>query len=183
MGFFSQFQSILPKSFLNVSMARMTGVYFALGRQFDDLKAAILDAQNQIFIDSATWSLPIYEAEFSIKLVDTSNTAARRNNVMAMSRGGIGATPAAITSVLQSYGYSTHIVETFGTYNITIQFNDFRGIPSNINDLQNLLARFFPGHLQLNWQYLFRHYGEFSPYLQSQMAQLTHQQLTTTLPT
>jgi hypothetical protein len=183
MGFYSQFQSILPKSFLNASMKRMTGVYSAVGRQFDYLKVAILDAQNQLFIDSATWSLPIYEAEFSIKLVDQSNTAARRNNVMAMSRGGIGATPAAITSVLQSYGYFTHIVESFGTYTITIQFTDFRGIPINVNDLKNLLTRFIPGHLQLNWQYLYRHYGEFAPYKQSQMAQLTHQQLTTTLPT
>lgn len=182
MGFFDWISGILPKSFLNSSLVNANGIYKAIARQFDDLKASSLDAQNQLFIDSATWQLPVYEAEFSIQLIDQSNTAARRNNVMAMSRGGIGATPASIKSVLQSYGYSTNIVESFGTYTITIQFTDVRGIPSNINDLQALLYRFIPGHLHLQWQYIYTQHQELKPFTYQQMQGHTHQYYQTQLP-
>ncbi|MEC0231279.1 putative phage tail protein [Paenibacillus alba] len=183
MAFLDFFKNILPISFLSNSFQNSTGMYKSLARQFDDLKAAILDGCDQLFIDTATWSLPIYEAEFAIQLVDQSNTAARRNNVMAMSRGGLGATPAAIKSILQAYGYSTNIVESFGTYTVTIQFVDTRGIPSNINDLQALMYRFIPGHLNLTWQFIYTIHYELEPFTHAQMEGRTYAYYETQLPT
>lgn len=184
MGFYDWICGILPKSFLNSTLFNWTGLYKASARQLDDLKAAIIDGQNQLFIDSATWMLPVYEAEFAIKLVDESSTAARRNNIMAMSRGGIGATPAAITGVLQSYGYATNIVENFAGYTVTIQFTDTRGIPSNINDLKALMTRFVPGHLQLQWQYIYTQYQELNGHFTyAQLQGHTYDYYKTQLPT
>lgn len=183
MGFFDWISGILPKSFLNSTLINMTGMYKAIARQFDDAKAAILDGQNQLFIDSATYMLPVYEAEFAIQLVDQSSTEARRNNVMAMSRGGLGATPAAIKSVLQAYGYATNIVENFAGYTVTIQFTDTRGIPPNINDLQTLMTRFVPGHLKLQWQYIYTQYRELNgKYTYNQMKGHTYDYYKTQLP-
>ena len=183
MKFLDFFKSILPPSFLSSKMAIMTGAYSALGRQFDDLEAAIIDGQNQLFIDSATWKLPVYEAEFGIKLTDTTvSDSARRNNVMAMSRGGLGATPAALKSVLQSYGYATNIAENYAGYTFTIQFIDTRGIPPNIGDLQALMTRFVPAHLQLQWQFIYTQYRELTSFTYGQMSARTYEYLTTQLP-
>lgn len=184
MGFFDWISGILPKSFLNSSFKNATGMYKTIANRFDDLKASILDSQNQLFIDSATWALPIYEAEFAIHLIDQSNTAARQNNVMAISRGGLGATPTAITNVLLSYGYATQIVENFAGYTVTIKFTDTRGIPSNINDLQALMTRFIPGHLQIVWQYIYTQYRELNGnYTYTRMQGHTYEYYKTQLPT
>lgn len=185
MAFIDFFQRILPKSFLSKTFLNAWGIYQAIAVQFDDLKAGILDGQNQLFIDSVTWQLPVYESEFGIKLIDQSNTQARRNNVMAMSRGGLGANPGTITNVLQSYGYATQIVEDFPNYKVTIKFTDFKGVPSNINDLKALMTRFIPGHLQLNWAYLYNLYSDYEgKYTWGQMptSGLTWQDVMTKLP-
>ncbi|MBL0387931.1 DUF2313 domain-containing protein [Tumebacillus sp. ITR2] len=183
MSFFDQIKRMLPRSFLNDSMRNMKGIYQSIALQVDDLDGAILDGQKQLFIDSATWALPIYEAEFAIKLVDQSNEVARRNNVMAMSRGGLGATPASITNVLKSYGYSTRILEDFSGYTVTIQFNDFRGVPPNLGDLQTLMTRFIPAHLQLKWSFIYTQHRELRSFTHAQMKSMTHDQLRTQLPT
>ncbi|NOV01338.1 putative phage tail protein [Paenibacillus planticolens] len=183
MKFFDFFQSILPGSFLHSAFKNTVGIYKAVGRQFDDLKAAVSEARDQLFIDSATYMLPVYEAEFAIQLLDKSNIPARRNNVMAMSRGGIGATSADLKSILQAYGYTTNIVEDFGNYKVTIQFTDVRGIPSNINDLKGLMSRFMPGHLRLEWQYIYTQYQEFQPFTHNKMRGFTHEYLRNQVPT
>jgi hypothetical protein len=183
MGFFDWMSGILPKSFLNGSLLNWTGLYKASARQLDDLKTVILSSQDELFIDSANTMLPVYEAEFAIQLIDQSNIAARRNNVMAMSRGGIGATPAAIQGVLQSYGYATNIVENYAGYTVTIQFTDTRGIPPNINDLKALMTRFIPGHLQLLWQYIYTQYRELNGnYTYAQFTGHTYDYYKTQLP-
>ncbi|KEO81028.1 putative phage tail protein [Tumebacillus flagellatus] len=182
MGFFDAIKRMLPRPFLNNSMRNMTGFYKSIGEQIDSLQEAVIDGQNQLFIDTATWALPIYEAEFAIKLVDQSNAVARRNNVMAMSRGGLGATPLSITNVLKAYGYSTQLLEDFAGYTITIQFNDFRGVPPNLGDLQTLMTRFIPAHLLLKWKFIYTQHRELRSYTHAQMKSMTHDTLRTQLP-
>ncbi|MFB6364463.1 putative phage tail protein [Paenibacillus elgii] len=150
MKFFEFFQRILPIAFLNGPNTK--GLYEAVAHQFDDLHAAIIEGQDQLFIDSATYMLPVYEAEFAIQRVDKSDALQdRRNNVMAMSRGGLGCTPEAILNVLKSYGYSCRINEDFANYQVTIQFTDVLGVPNNLGDLQSLMRRLIPAHLEVRY--------------------------------
>ncbi|SCW87031.1 hypothetical protein SAMN04487970_10855 [Paenibacillus tianmuensis] len=180
MKFFELFQRILPTSFLNGSNTR--GLYEAIARQFDELRAAILEGQDQLFIDSATYMLPVYEAEFAIIRVDQSDIQGRRNNVMAMSRGGLGSTPVVILNALKSYGYSCELIEDYANYRVKILFTDARGVPSNINDLQQLMNRLIPGHLELQWKFIYTQHRELMPFTHQQMKGHTHEYYKTKLP-
>lgn len=184
-GFYSFFQKILPKNFLNDTLINTVGIYKAIGRQFDDLKASILDTQDQFFVSTATWSLDQYEAEYGIKLVDGGTNAERQNNIMAKMRGGIGCNPTTIQNVLSSYGYNTQIIEDYANYQFTIKFIDFKGIPSNMGDLKLLLQPMIPAHLNVIYQYLYNTYGTFNgnyTYDQLENSGLSYQDLQTKLP-
>jgi hypothetical protein len=182
---YDEFVSWLPPSFLGQNAVTLKAFLFALGRQFDDLEAAVQDNQNQIFVQLASWALSNYEAEYGIKLVDGATDSARQNNVMAKMRAGQGATKAALQNILSAYGYSTNIDEDFANYQYTIQFTDFKGIPSNIGDLQALLTSMSPAHLKILYQYLYNVYSNFNgqyTYSQIETSALTYQQLQTQLP-
>lgn len=185
MGFYDDFISWLPPSFLNASEISKNAWYKALGRQFDDLETAIEDNQNQLFVTLASWALSNYEADYAIKLVDGGTDAERQNNIMAKMRSGQGSTPAALKNILSAYGYATEIDEDFSNYQFTIKFTDFKGIPSNMGDLQLLLQSMTPAHLKTLYQYLYNVYSNFNgqfTYAKIQASGLTYQQLQTQLP-
>ena len=182
MSYFDFFKQILPRTFLGDHLPNWAGLYKAVARQFDELEAAITSTRDQLYIDTATWALPIYEAEYAIRLVDKSNDQARRSNVLAMSRGGLGATSAALHTVLKSYGYETEILEDFANYTVTIRFTDFRGVPPNLNDLKELMRRFVPAHLVLVWSFKYTIHAELEAFTHQQLENMTHEQLETQLP-
>jgi len=185
MTWFDTFVSWLPPSFLGADAATQRAMLKAVGRQSDDLEAAIQDNQNQIFAQLATWALSNYEEEYGIKLVDGGTNAERQNNIMAKMRAGQGATPAALQNILSAYGYATQIVEDFPNYQFTIKFTDFKGVPSNMGDLQALLTSMTPAHLKTLYQYLYNTYASFNgkyTYAQIEASGLTYQQLQTQLP-
>lgn len=185
MAYFDDFVSWLPPSFLGADAVTMRAFLKALGRQFDDLEAAITDNQNQLLVQDATWALDNYEAEYAIKLVDGGTDPERRNNVMAKMRAGQGATPAALKSILSAYGYATQIDEDFPNYQFTIKFSDFKGVPSNMGDLKLLLQSMTPAHLKALYQYLYNVYSDFNgkyTYDQLKNGGKTYQQLQTQLP-
>lgn len=185
MAWFDTFVSWLPPSFLGPDSVTMKAFLKALGRQSDDLEAAILDTQNQLFIQLTTWAIPTYESEFAIKLVDGATDQARRNNIMAKNRAGQGVTPAALLNILSAYGYQCQINEDFPNYQFTIKFTDFKGIPPNMGDLQTLLTSITPAHLKMLFAYLYNVYsaidGKYT-YSQLDSSSLTYGQLPTTLP-
>lgn len=185
MAWYDTMTSWLPPSFLGTDAVTMKAFLKACGRQSDDLEAAILDNQNQLFAQLATWALSNYEEEYGIKLVDGATDSARQNNVMAKMRAGQGATPAALQNILSAYGYSTEIDETFANYQFTIKFTDFKGIPPNMGDLQTLLASMAPAHLQMLFAYLYNVYSNIDgKYTYSQLSSsgLTYGDLPTKLP-
>lgn len=185
MAWYDTFVSWLPSSFLGADAVTQKAFLKAIGRQSDDLEAAILDNQNQLFAQLASWSLPNYEEEYGIKLVDGATDSARQNNIMAKMRAGQGATPAALQNILAAYGYSTEIDEDFPNYQFTIKFTDFKGIPPNMGDLQTLLTSVTPAHLLTLYQYLYNVYSNIdSKYTYAQLASsgLTYGQLPTKLP-
>lgn len=186
MAWFDSFVSWLPPSFLGSDAVTLRAFLTAVGRQSDDLEAAILDNQNQLFAQLATWALSSYEEEYGIKLVDGATDSERENNVMAKMRAGQGATPAALENILSAYGYSTAINEDFPNYQFTIQFTDFKGIPSNMGDLQTLLSSAAPAHLKMLFAYLYNVYSNLDDnYTYSQLdgSGLTYGDLPTKLPT
>lgn len=185
MANYDDFVSWLPPSFLGEDAVTFNAFLKALGRQFDDLDAAIADNQNQIFMQLATWALSTYEAEFAIKLVDGATDSERQNNIMAKSRAGQGPTKAAFQNILSAYGYSTEIDEDFADYQFTIKFTDFKGIPPNMGDLQTLLSSMTPAHLKTLYSYLYNVYsnldGQYT-YDQLDSSGLTYGDLMTQLP-
>ncbi|MFB5192802.1 putative phage tail protein [Alicyclobacillus fastidiosus] len=186
MANYDDFVSWLPESFLGEDAVTLKAFLKALGRQFDDLDAAVADNQNQLFMQLVTWAIPTYEAEFAIKLVDGATDDARRNNIMAKNRAGQGPTPAALLNILSAYGYACQINQDFANYQFTIQFTDFKGIPPNMGDLQTLLASMTPAHLKTLFAYLYNVYSDFNgkyTYDQLETSGLTYEQLQTQLPT
>ncbi|KLU66295.1 hypothetical protein DEAC_c16940 [Desulfosporosinus acididurans] len=186
MAWYDTMAGWLPPSFFGADAVTMRAFLKALGRQSDDLDAAIQDVQNQLFMQLTTWAIPTYESEFAIRLVDGATDQARRNNVMAKNRAGQGATPAALKNILSAYGYSTEIDEDFPNYQFTIKFTDFKGIPPNMGDLQTLLTSVTPAHLKMLIAYMYYVYSDITgKYTYAQLASsgLTYGDLPTKLPT
>lgn len=185
MSNYDTFVSWLPDSFFGgVDSVTLNAFLVALGNQFDALDAAVADNQNQLFIESATWSLSTYEAEFAIQLVDGGTDSERQNNIMAKNRAGQGATPAALLNILSAYGYACQINQDYANYAFTIQFTDFKGIPANMGDLQTLLTSLTPAHLQTLYAYLYNVFSNLNQftYAELQSSGLTYQQLQAQLP-
>ena len=74
-------------SFSSNSFKNAAGIYRAIGRQFDYLKAGILEGSDQLFIDSVTYMPPVYDTEFSIEYADDTDLQGRRNK-QACERSG-----------------------------------------------------------------------------------------------
>lgn len=117
-------------------------------KQFDKLRIDIQDLEKQLFIDSATWGLAIYEKELGLPIRPNKNLENRRSIIKAKLRGTGKASASLIKSIVEAHTRSP--VEVIFDGRINISFCDNQAISINLEDVYNSVEEFKPAHLGFN---------------------------------
>lgn len=125
----------------------------AEGSEFDSLRANIDDIKLQLFIDTATWGLDIYEKELGIK-TDYSKTYADRRAVIKSKLRGTGKVDKTLLKLVADAYTNGDVAISFNN-RIIIKFTSVKGIPPNINDLKGAIEEIKPAHLAVMYEYAY----------------------------
>lgn len=143
--------------------------------EFDKLQFNIEDIRKQLFIDTATWALDIYERELGIKTNTSKSLEDRRSLVSSKWRGTGKVDNELIKRVADAF--TNGDVEIGFDGNILIKFNSVLGIPPNMEDVYDSLGEIIPAHLDILYEYIYRTHGMLEEYTHEFLSQFTHEEL------
>lgn len=128
----------------------MSDVYYVQGDEFDLIDTKKVDLQNQLYVDTATWGLSLWENFYGLNTDTTKSDSVRRTSI----KNHIGLASTLSVSKLQDlysqYGFSNVTVSenAIGPYIVSINSS---AIP-NIFDLKNImntLRKVVPAHIDM----------------------------------
>lgn len=124
------------------------------------LNANINDLLAQFNVATATWGLREWERIVGVK-TDTSKTLGeRRSVVIAKLRGAGVVTKAHVENVAESFrGGDVEVIEKYAEYTVVIKFVSDYGVPTNIDDLTDILREIIPAHLAIEYEFKFVTYN------------------------
>lgn len=132
----------------------MRALMAAEGPEFDDLRARVTDVMQQWFVETATWGLARWEAEFGITPPAGQPLDQRRAVIRSRIRGSGTVTVKMIKRVAESYdGGRVDVIDPSAEYTFTVRFVDTRGVPPNIDDLKAAIELIKPAHLAVVYEY------------------------------
>ena len=118
------------------------------------------DLLKQGFIDTATWSLDLWEEQYGIKTNVNLSYEERREIVRAKMRGQGMCTIEMLKNVCKSFnGGTVSIIENSAPYTFTIRFIDTKGIPKNIEKLKEVINEIKPAHLLVDYEFKYNTVG------------------------
>ena len=124
------------------------------GQEVDQLRHSIDDLLAQMFVDTATWGLSLWEHELGLTVDPTRPLERRREQIKAKLRGSGTTTVFLIQSVAEAYsGGEVEVIEHPGDYHFTVRFVGVRGIPQNMAGLMRALNEVKPAHISHDWEY------------------------------
>ena len=118
------------------------------------------DLLKQGFIDTATWSLSVFEEEYGIKTNLNLSLEERREIIKAKKRGQGVCSIEMIKNVCEAFsGGEVNVIENSAPYTFTIQFVGVKGIPRNMNGLKETINNIKPAHLLYEFKYTYTTWG------------------------
>ncbi|MCG8402769.1 MAG: YmfQ family protein [Firmicutes bacterium] len=125
------------------------------GMEFDAIKEGIEDVRQQLLVETATWALDRWEADYKLKSPAGYTDEERREPIIAKMRAPGRVSIEQIKKVAQAYARGLVKATANPDATITVQFIDKRGIPGNIEALKAEIRNIAPAHLDLVYIYLF----------------------------
>lgn len=127
--------------------------------EVDLLNAKVQDLMNQCFVNTATWGLTLWEDNYGIKTDLSKDISFRRSNIIAKMRGQGVTTKNMIKNVAESFSYGeVEVIEVSNEYRFIIKFVGTKGLPPNMDDLQNSIEEIKPAHLGFTFEYIYNTY-------------------------
>jgi len=97
---------------------------------------------NQMFVRTSTWGLAYWELELGLPYGGAKSDSERADTIIAAMRSYRASTPFVIRLVANSFNLGNVTpIEDFPGRRLIIRFNDIRGVPRNLADLQVALYR------------------------------------------
>lgn len=127
----------------------------AESKSYDKIDIDIEDLNNQLFVDTATWGLKIYEKELGLKTNINKDITERRSQIKSKMRGTGKVSAELIKTVVDSYTNGNVDIEFDAEKGINVIFNDVRGRPSNMEDVYNAIEKIIPAHLKIMYEFLY----------------------------
>ena len=153
--------SELPPYYI-ASRVMQLGILEPEGIEIDALIRGIEDIQNQLHIQTATWSLPVWEEEYGVSPEDSSTLEERRELVMAQMRAGGTATIDALEAIASSFGYGeVQVLPDHYEFVMYTRFVGTVGIPRNIEDFKKMMRKVVPAHYALEYMFVFLTWAVF----------------------
>lgn len=143
-------------SFIYENIEDMKSIYKSQGEELGRLLYYLEDLKNQLFIDTATWGLTLWEKEFGIETNLNYSYEQRREVLKAKKRGQGTCTVELIKNVAESFsGGEVNVIENTDLWTFTIQFVGVKGIPKNMQGLINAIDDIKPAHLIYDFKYTY----------------------------
>ena len=132
----------------------MSKIYESQKGQIDVINGNIQDIIDNLFVDTATWSLDLWEEELGIETVLNDTLENRRSRIKAKLRGYGVCTKKHIKNVALSYGYGeVEPIEHYEDYILEIKFISALGIPPNLNDFKRTMRLIVPAHIGIEYTF------------------------------
>lgn len=128
-------------------------IYRVQGIEIDILDSSIRELDEQLNIDKATWSLPIYEKELGISIDSNKNIDERRSVIKSKWRGTGKLDDEMIKRVVDSFTGGE--VEILFDGRIIVQFTGSYGTPPNMEDVFSAVDDIKPAHLAVLYYYMY----------------------------
>lgn len=132
--------------------AIMEGHEYAINRSNLDADELL----NQLFVESATWGLAIWERIFGIETILNKPIDERRYVLLAKIRGHGLLTKAKLAEIASAfYGGEVEVTDEPESYRVRVKFISNYGVPPNIDDVAKSLGEIIPAHLELVFDYTY----------------------------
>lgn len=130
-------------------------MFDAIEPELSILDDKLNDFVQQLSVETATWGLAIYEAELDTPINNTGKPIEERRSVIIAKMRGQGKFDAnMIKKIVSSWtGGSADVL--FADSFFEIIFTDILGTPSNMEDVENMIAEIKPAHLGV--RYIFKY--------------------------
>ena len=152
--YFVDLTKYVPPFIYNMSV--MKAIYNAQGAEVGSLYYYMQDLINQCFIDTATWSLELWEEEYGITTNLSLSYEQRREILKAKKRGQGTTTKAMLKNAAEAFsGGEVNIIENIPEYSFIVQFVGIKGIPRNMQAFINMLEDIKPAHLAYSFKYTY----------------------------
>ncbi|RKD22536.1 hypothetical protein BEP19_09755 [Ammoniphilus oxalaticus] len=160
-GYRPDLMSYLPRFYKDILEIR--AIQEVNEDELEQIYSSIDDILNQLYIETATWGLDIWEREFGIH-TDRSKTFVRRREIIrAKMRGAGTTTKEMIKNVAQAFsGGEVEVHEYPREYRFEIQFIGVRGIPPNMSGLIDAIDNIKPAHLAYSFKYTYTWWDKIS---------------------
>lgn len=120
------------------------------------LKQAIEELLNQLFVGTATWGLDSWEKMLGLKIDKTESYENRRARIKTRLRGVGPFNKSMVKNLCKSFtNGEVEVIENNADYSFTIKFIDVKGIPGNIDYLKNAIEEVKPAHLNFSFEYVY----------------------------
>lgn len=149
----SRLMDMLP--FLYENSKHIRDIQNSLESEVDILEEETIDFCNNLFVESSTWSLELFEKFLDVKSV--SNDIETRRNVIKNKLKFRGVTNKdAILELCSQYGFGQiEISEDFTNGKFTIRFISKEGEPQNLKDLIKQLDLIIPAHISYDFYFTY----------------------------
>jgi hypothetical protein len=152
----------------------LTGILNAYASEFikADQEASMI--KNNQFLDTAIEALPVYERELGIKQVNKLDYRQRRERIIAHLRSIAGqTTEEEIKNIAKAYtkgDIELNRTDEPGIFEIKFVG---KGIPDNLDSLQEVLDTVIPAHLRLTYNFNYNTWGYVSDLTWADVANIT----------
>lgn len=119
--------------------------------QIDNLSSNIEELTDQGFIETSSWSLPLWEEEFGVKSKVDDTLENRRNRVLAKKRGIGTTTVPTVENICNSFLDKTTVTEHSANYYFDLLLESYSGFHNYLEDLIEIIEEIKPAHLGVNY--------------------------------
>lgn len=121
----------------------------------------IEELEAQMFVDTSTWGLDIWEKELGISTDKSKSYESRREAIKAKMRGYGTCTVEMIKNTALAYtNAEVEVIEDNPNYAFVIKFVSVKGIPPDVKAFEETIETIKPAHLTYRLEYSYTTWGE-----------------------
>lgn len=142
---------------------QMNDLQQSIGKEFGMLSYNIGELLNQMYVDTATWGLKLWEKQMRIQTDTSKSNTARREIIKAKLRGAGTTTKSMIKNTAMAFsGGDVDVIEYPKESRFVIQFVGVLGIPPNMAGLIQSIEEIKPAHLSYSFKYTYTVWNNFN---------------------
>lgn len=126
-------------------------IYKIQQEKLDGVNVDIQDLVNQFFIETSTWSLPLWEEEYGVKSKVDDTLENRRSRVLAKKRGTGTTTVPTVKNICNAFVDKTTVVEHSSQYYFELLLESYSGFHNFLEDLMEIIEELKPAHLGVTY--------------------------------